>query len=523
MARVLANQAGLISLGLDVWLALAVALVALALRLWPLGAASTEYDEGVYWQSLRAMSLGHPLFSSIFSSQPPLFLLSIYPFYLIIGSSLTAARAAVVLYSLVSLLAIYVAGRAIGGRWVGLAALALLALDPLYLRDSHTLEAEVPALALAVVSVAFAALAIHQAGTRRRWLAGAAGLTLALGFGVKLFDVAALAPVALYLLAPLGAALAAAADAAGRLRWPGADAIGRVLRSALPDLLACAVGAIAGLALVFLPFVGQWPALYDQVVHFHLVASRSLSIGTRANILLLANVTSEWPLALLATAGAIAALAARRWCILPPALWACASLVVLVRQQPLFYHHVALLIPPLALTAAVGLPALVDLLPAVLGASRGVLAGARARVALAVVLASVVLVWSVGVTAVQGAAASTGSPCPDTAVAHALATATQPGDLVVADDQYIVALAGRDVPPQLVDTSLVRIQSGYLTTAQVETAVQQPAVRAVLFCSGRFDLLPGFRDWVAANYMLVGSFGRRGALYLKLPHINAPV
>jgi hypothetical protein len=495
-------------------------LVALTLRFWPLGAASTEYDEGVYWQSLRAMSLGHPLFSSIFSSQPPLFLLSIYPFYLLFGSSLAAARAAVMLFSLAGLLAIYMAGRTISGRWVGLAALALLALDPLYLMGSHTLEAEVPAVACAGASVALAAHAVRRAGDRRRWLAGGAGLLLALGCGIKLFDVAALAPVALYLLAPAGAALT---DAAGRLRWPGGPTFRRALRSALPDLLAGAAGALIGVALVVLPFAGQWPALYDQVVRFHLAAARSLSIGMYANLLLLSRETVELPLALLATAGALAALAVRRWRILPPALWACASFVVLVRQQPLFPHHVALLIPPLALTAAVGLPSLAEILPAALGAGRGMLTDARGRGALAVMLAGVVLVWSVGATTVQSATPPAAAPCPSAAAARALAASTQPGDLVVADDQYIAALASRDVPPQLVDTSLVRIQSGYLTTTQLETAIQAPDVRAILFCSGRFNLVPGFREWVNTHYLLVASFGQQGALYLKLPPGNAPV
>jgi hypothetical protein len=502
-------------LPLDTWLVLAVAVVALALRLRPLGAPSTEYDEGVYWQSLRAMALGHPLFSEVFSSQPPLFLLAIYPFYLLFGSSLVAARTAVVMYSLVSLLAIYAAGRIIGGRWVGLGALALLALDPLYLRGSHTLQAEIPALAFAVTSVALAASAVRQSGGRRRGLAGTAGLTLALGCGVKLFDIAALAPVVVYLLAPVGLALT---DAEGAVRWPGARAVGRALGVALPDLLACSAGAVAGLALVFLPFAGQWPALYDQVVRFHLAAARTSPAGTRTNIALLAHTTSELPLELLAVVAAAVALATRRWCMLAPALWACAACIILVRQQPLFGHHEALLIPPLALTAAVGLPDLADALPAIVG-----MGGRLARRPLVIALAGAVLVWSVGTIAIQAAAPISASSCQDAVVAQALADRTQPGDLVVADDQYIVALAGRDVPPQLVDTSLVRVQSGYLTAAQLERAVQDPNVRAILFCSGRFDLVPGFRAWVAVNYVAVGAFGSRGALYLKWPRALNPV
>ena len=35
-----------------------------------------SYDEGVYWQSLRAMLAGESLYHTIFYSQPPMFLFS---------------------------------------------------------------------------------------------------------------------------------------------------------------------------------------------------------------------------------------------------------------------------------------------------------------------------------------------------------------------------------------------------------------------------------------------------------------
>src|SRR5690348_2372500 len=47
-----------------------------------------SYDEGVYWQSLRAMSAGYSLYQQIFYSQPPFFLLSIYPFFVLFGGTL---------------------------------------------------------------------------------------------------------------------------------------------------------------------------------------------------------------------------------------------------------------------------------------------------------------------------------------------------------------------------------------------------------------------------------------------------
>src|SRR5262249_23446412 len=104
----------------------AIALVALLLYLWPLAGLSTDYDEGVYGQWLRAMVHGQPLYTTVFSSQPPFFLLSLYPLYLLFGQTLVAARLAVALYALVGVIALYFAGRAIAGRWTGVFAAALL-------------------------------------------------------------------------------------------------------------------------------------------------------------------------------------------------------------------------------------------------------------------------------------------------------------------------------------------------------------------------------------------------------------
>src|SRR6185312_5761217 len=112
------------------------------LALQTLQGPSNDYDEGVYWQSLRAMANGHPLFSSIFSSQPPLFLLSVYPFYIGFGQSLSAARLALVFFSVAGIAGVYIAGRTLCNRAIGAVAAVLLALDPLYQHGAHTLQAE---------------------------------------------------------------------------------------------------------------------------------------------------------------------------------------------------------------------------------------------------------------------------------------------------------------------------------------------------------------------------------------------
>jgi hypothetical protein len=100
-------------------------------------------------------------------------------------------------------------------------------------------------------------------------------------------------------------------------------------------------------------------------------------------------------------------------------------------------------------------------------------------------------------------------------MAAALQDFSDPGDLILSDDQYVAALADRDVAPQFVDTSAKRIASGYLTAAELEGFVNSNNVRLILFASGRFDLIPGFRAWVAQRYHPVATFEDSGALFAQ--------
>src|SRR5438105_13486917 len=101
------------------WLAIiALFAIAIGMRLYDLGLPfdRNTYDEGVYWQSLRAMSAGHSLYQQIFYSQPPFFLLSVYPFFTLFGSTLWSARFGIAMISLLGLLGAFLLGKALSGR-----------------------------------------------------------------------------------------------------------------------------------------------------------------------------------------------------------------------------------------------------------------------------------------------------------------------------------------------------------------------------------------------------------------------
>jgi hypothetical protein len=516
---------------------LVILLGALILRILPLGAFSTEYDEGVYWLSLRAMAQGHALYSSIAYAQPPAFLLSVYPGFLLLGQTLLGARFVVTLFSLVGIAALYSIGKGLGGRYVGLAAAAVLAVDPLYVALSRTLEAEVPALAFMLVGVALALEAARQeepADRRRRVLVLASGALLGLAVMTKLLAIVGIVPAVVLLawpeLLPRRGAKQAHAGRAGRARSARDGRPIWDLRAAAPDLGLLVAGLIGACLLILLLFLGNANALYQQVIGLHLAAAHALGAGPANNLRVIGAISGGYWLFGAALAAIALAIWRRSLLVVPGAAWALASLLMLVTQQPLWPRHVVLLAPPLALLAAL----LLRLAPPLRAAGGWRFAPSTRRLRQALKQTTLITYGALillGAVFVVGLITTLGDderaieyPAADSVlISDTLGRLTPPGDIVVTDDPYLVGLAGRDVPPELIDTSFVRIATGDLTAKQLEEVIARDKVSTILFASGRFARVPGFRDWVKQNFQVRQDFGGGRVLYVRQPQgpVNA--
>jgi hypothetical protein len=100
-----------------------------------------------------------------------------------------------------------------------------------------------------------------------------------------------------------------------------------------------------------------------------------------------------------------------------------------------------------------------------------------------------------------------------------LSTLTGPSEFVIVDEPSVAFASRRLVPPNLVDTSMVRIRSRSLDADDVIAAAEQSDVRALfLFSDGLRNLKP-FAAWVDDNYVAVKINERRNgkdrAVYLR--------
>lgn len=458
-----------------------ILIVAAFMRLVRLSGTSGDLDEGIRGIQLLLMSAGYRPVQEIYSSQGPLLLDMLYPFYRLFGETLGAARLAVGVYSLLGILGVYGVARALGGPVGGATAALLVTLSPTYLRNSRQALAEVPALAPAILAVA-AALEYQRSG-RRIWLL-AAGVLLGLALLIKPIVVAAVVPIGLAaLLGP------------------------RV--SLRPVFL---VGLVTALVIGAIVAATGFSALMDQLVEYRLKSREASGWNLRENWRLIQTSLvgrEQIGLFVLAGAGAIVALITSPRRLLPHAGWVVASAAILLFYAPLFPKHVVIAVPPLVALAGAGIGL----------AWQAVRAGRWPGAVGAVVLTAPILMYGWSLPAIasldvgfmnldQGTEGQRFAQSAD--VAATIAAVTHRDEFLITDHPYLAFLAQRLVPPELADPSASRVRARELTGDDIVTAAKKYDAGVVVLWSDRLRSLRTFRSWLDANFQAIKVYGRGG-------------
>ena len=370
-----------------------------------------NYDEEVYLATMRELHHGVAL-GPVFLSQPPGW------GWLLDGigattSSISDVRAVMIGFSLFACVAAWTLGRRVGGPLGGAIAAGTLAIAPPWPAMATRLEAEVPSTSLAVCALALA-----------EPFPLAAGATFALAVSIKLYAVSAALPLVLLARHRLGAFALGAGIATAAVVLSVATHLGDVWRDAfLFHLKGRSEAGPAGENV-------------HRVVHF-------FDLRTPFAVV-----------AVVAIGAAIVALILRRPWQIPWVLWTWppAAAVALIGERPIFDHSLEILAAAWALPIGVTLA--------------GATAKTTGRARLAVGAATVITV--AGALVQQWSHLGPVSPNPDVrAAVGQLRVLYPPGTLVASDHQIVPYLAHDREPPQLVDVSGVRVESGELTTAEL--------------------------------------------------------
>jgi 4-amino-4-deoxy-L-arabinose transferase-like glycosyltransferase len=421
------------------------------------------YDEGNYLGSLDALRHGQSLGRDVFLDQPPgwyLLLVAVsHPF----GNSITGVRTGLAVVALAAVVAAYVCGRLAGGALTGVVSAAVMAVARPYPNFAALVESEPGSAALAVVAVALAVYAYRD--RFRPWFAFAAGVALAASTSVKLPGATAALPIA------------------GLLVLCGSGSL--VRRLLMP---------LAGAAVVCAALVVAYRNALPQIWHGVFVAHARI-LGTQtsqSNVhRALTFVDPRTPFGCLVIAGALASLIvtaqgrARR--LLPALwLWVAGGYGFVLVMHPLLDHHFVFLAVSLALPAGVGLGLFASGLPR----------PATAAVALAVVAFVAAGLYKERHEIIGGV---TTEPPEIAWAVDEIRAHTQPGQIVVSDLPIVPYLARRQMPGQLIDTSIARIADEDLPPAQVLRLIDEARPAAVIV--GRmFQTKPAIVNGIRARY-----------------------
>jgi hypothetical protein len=419
-----------------------------------LAGAHLTFDDGVFGASAVAMREGGQPFRDVFSSQGPAFLPLVW-LGDVVGLRTDPAPRVLALASGVALVAlIYLTALEISDRPRARLVAVLVAVSGSVLGVTASLAADGPAMVFATAAFYLALRYRREPGPGK---AAAIGVTIGLAIMVKALVLPVALPVGLVLLA--------------RRRWAEAG-------------LAVGTAVLVGAALsVAFGFADVW----DQSVLYHLDAPGGSSRLDNTSKLISTFFTRD--IVLVAAAAVTAGAALVRWRRGPPVdasatvtrdglrpavatmlwIWLIGVVALLITEHPMWRPHVSEITPAVALLIAYYRPPW------------------KVAAVAALLTVPLHLTYALDFFAPEGYQG-------DEAALVAELEALPDGAVAISDEPGQVWQAGLVTPPELVDASVLLVDSGRLTAADIAASASEPEVCAVVVWSHRFGGMASLPD-----------------------------
>lgn len=451
-------------------------------------------DEGNNVIKSLLLDRGYHLYSQIWSDQAPLFSYALQWWFDLFGWTTNAARVFMIVCSAVTLWGVYQTARLLAGHVAGIAAVLLLLLTPYYIALSVSIMLGLPALMWAVVSL-WALTAWMQRGGRT-WLVLSA-VALSLSVMTKLFTG--------FLVPIFGAAVLVKAW------WDGRPSVRPARRLIAPAVWAVAWLVLTGLMLLVI----VRPSGITQLIRPHVKAQDVYAKASEtANIAW--RLTGEGKpggaedIIVLGAIGLGLELLRRRRAALIPAAWAAAAYVSLAWHAPIWYHHVPLVMIPVALLAGVAIGSIVPTTRR--GWSLPRTAGAVGTVVLRLAAVACAISVIVGIPGEYGKYASSRQlggmveyAPRDRYLTAVMKQYAQHSKWVFSDRQIYAFAAGLPVPPELSVTSRKRLLTTKMSNEDIVDILRKYSPDQVVMGGWRMPMTRPMLGYLQEQYTLVYS------------------
>lgn len=464
--------------------------VALVMRIYAINFGVIQFgdpDEGAYLGVARLLNHGYA-YGQFFFDQFPLFPQLLALAFRTGGDNVSSARAMILIFAALGLVAIALLTRTAGTRAAALLAVGLTALHPFYVTFSRYTMSEVPSIALAL----WALVVVSPFGQpSSRWRLALAAMLLTASVLIK--------PLAIGLVFPLFAWVV----------WTRIERGESRIKVHWRPLLVDGI-VFAGVCLVTaLPFLGlHLGNEFRETVVFHEQELNARGPEFQLGLNGLGKFLQD-SVGWLGLFGlGVAALTRRAPLFLLPLLAGNLITLALVLQLPPFSHHYTLLVPTLSIVAALGLEQGAREL---YNAGRALPAWRREAerypvrlrvlgLAAAAVVAFILTCVSAPQVVAQDRAILERARRNDDAVVTFLAQHTHPNDFVLSDDPIVVYLAGCLLPPSGINLAYVStFEIDRSAFARLSQTMQVFPVQAVVV-TGEYHRNPKLIHWLEATF-----------------------
>lgn len=431
----------------------------------------TDNDEGIYLTSFLLVNKGYQAYKKTYFSQPPGFLMSVYPGFVLFGKTLQAARLTISLWSMIGLLAVIWLGFELKNKWTGLLAAGLLSLIPSYFNQSLTFQSDVLITTFSLISLA--TLIRFGKNFYLPWFI-ISSFFLNLAFWTK-FDITFFPSffLALFLIYK--------------------DK--KFFYKKIINLVLIFFSVSLAFFIIFIHPFGIKEVFYNSILLRFQAASSSTSFSLfyylKKDIFLSTIILASLFLSFLKNKNI-------RYPLIIIYIWSLFVLIIFYFYRPLFPHHLVILSVPFVLLFS------------------QVTELSFSNKKLFSYLVSILLIISI-VNRIYITVSTTSKHISEQQqeAVRIINKYTNIDDVVVSDEEILNGISGRLPPPELSDISQVRIRSNNLTSENFKQIINNYKPKLIIPWNGRLESIKNFKENLL-NYKILASFSSSKNIYIRI-------